>query len=376
LKSFRKNIFLKIIIVSILALAMIFMAACSTAVASVNGIEVTQEEVDEYINFILSQDPEGGEYLTDEDLKELEINIIDSLLVVKLLEQYAGENNITASQEEIDLQMDSIITSYGSESAFEADLKEKNVKKSFLENELKNQILRNKIYAEATMEVIVTEEQAKQYYDENLDIQFTIPERIRVSHILSIFPWVEDDSIEENDQDKEEAKDKIEFVQEQLEKGAEFGDMAREFSDDTSNSADGGDLGFITRGQMVEEFEDVAFALEINEVSSIVETEFGYHLIKVFDREEEGAQEFEDVKDDITAYLAELNKLEKWEEFIMSLIDDAEIAYLTDTEGTLNGFLEEEGSQEDEGQAGGEDEESAEDQLLDDESLEDFVEEE
>jgi parvulin-like peptidyl-prolyl isomerase len=362
-------------IVSILALTMIFMAACSTAVASVNGIEVTQEEVDEYINFILSQDPEGGEYLTDEDLKELEINIIDSLLVVKLLEQYAGENNINASQEEVDLQMDSIITSYGSESAFEADLKEKNVNKSFLENELKNQILRSKIYAEATMEVIITEEQAKQYYDENLEVQFISPERIRVSHILSMFSWVQDDSIEENDQDKEEAKDKIEFVQEQLEKGAEFGDMAREFSDDSSNSVDGGDLGFITRGQMVEEFENAAFALEIDEVSSIVETEFGYHLIKVFDREEEGAQAFEDVKDDISTYLSELNKMEKWEEFVMALIDDAEIIYLTDIAGTLNGSLEE-GSQEDEDQAGGEDEESAGDQLLDDESLEDFVEEE
>jgi parvulin-like peptidyl-prolyl isomerase len=361
---------------SILALAMIFMAACSTAVASVNGIEVTQAEVDEYINFILSQNPESGESLSEEDLKELEINIIDSLLVVKLLDQYAGENSITASQEEIDLQMDAIISQYGSESAFEADLEEKNVNKSFLENELKNQILRNKIYNEATIEVIITEEQAKQYYDENREAQFISPERIRVSHILSIFPWIQDDSIEENDQDKREAKDKIEFVQEQLEKGAEFGDMAREFSDDVSNSADGGDLGFITRGQMVEEFEDIAFALEVDEVSSIVETEFGYHLIKVFDREEEGAQAFEDVKDDIATYLADLNKLEKWEEFIMSLIDDAEIIYLTDTEGTLNGFLEEEGSQEGEGQAGGEDEESAEDQLLDDESLEDFVEEE
>jgi len=354
---------------------MIFMAACSTAVASINGIEVTQEEVDEYINFILSQDPESGQYLTDEDMNELEINIIDSLLVVKLLEQYAGENNITAPQEEIDLQMDSIISSYGSESAFEADLKEKDVNRSFLENELKNQILRNKIYSEATMEVIVTEEQAKQYYDENLDTQFTNPERIRVSHILSIFPWVQDESIEENDQDKKEAKDKIEFVQEQLEKGAEFGDMAREYSDDASNSADGGDLGFITRGQMVEEFENAAFALDIDEVSGIVETEFGYHLIKMFDREEEGIQAFEDVKDDISTYLAELNKLEKWEEFIMGLIEDAEIMYLTDNEGTLNGFPNEEG-QESEDQAGSEDETSGEDQLLDDESLEDFVEEE
>jgi peptidyl-prolyl cis-trans isomerase C len=354
---------------------MIFMAACSPAVASVNGIEVTQAEVDEYVNFILSQDPEGGQFLTEEDMKELEVNIIDSLLVVKLLEQYAGENSITASQEEIDLQMDSIIASYESESVFEADLKEKDVNRSFLENELKNQILRNKIFTEATMEVIVTEEQAKQYYDENMEAQFTSPERIRVSHILSIFPWVQDDSIEENDGDKEEARNKIKFVQEQLGKGAEFGDMAREFSDDTSNSADGGDLGFITRGQMVEEFENAAFALEIDEVSGIVETEFGYHLIKLFDREEAGIQAFEDVKDDISNYIAELNKLEKWEEFIMSLIEDAEIIYLTGSEGTLNGSLEEE-SQDSEDEASGEDEESGEDKLLDDESLEDFVEDE
>jgi parvulin-like peptidyl-prolyl isomerase len=376
LKSFRKNIGVKIIIASILILSMVFTAACSQAVASVNGIEVTQAEVDEYVNFILSQDSESGEFLTEEDMRELEINIIDSLLVVKLLEQYAGENNITAPQEEIDLQMDSIITSYESESAFEADLKEKNVNRSFLENELKNQIIRNKIFTEATMEVIVTEEQAKQYYDENMEVQFTNPERIRVSHILSIFPWAQDDSIEENDKDKQEARDKIEFVQEQLEKGAEFGDMAREYSDDASNSPDGGDLGFITRGQMVEEFENAAFALEIDEVSDIVETQFGYHLIKLFDREEEGILAFEEVKDDISNYIAELNKLEKWEEFIMSLIEDAEIIYLTDSEGTLNGSLEEDESQDSGDQAGGEDEEAGEDKLLDDENLEDFVEEE
>jgi parvulin-like peptidyl-prolyl isomerase len=375
LNSSGKKIIFRIIIVSILVLSMVFMAACSQAVASINGLEVTQAEVDEYMNFILSQDPEGGEYLTDEDMEELEINIIDSLLVVKLLDQYAGDNNVTVTQEEIDLQMDSIIASYESESAFEADLKEKNVDRKFLEKEIKNQILRNKIYAEATMEVIVTDDQVKQYYDDNLDTQFINPERIRVSHILSIFPWVEDESIEENEQGKKEARDKIEFVQEQLENGAEFGDMAREYSDDTNTSTDGGDLGFITEGQMVEEFEKAAFALEINEVSDIVETEFGYHLIKVFDREEEGIQAFEDVEDDISTYIAELNKLEKWEEFIMGLIEDAEVAYLTDNEGTLNSSTEEDRSQESENESGGESEENNQDQLLDDESLEDFIEE-
>ena len=139
-------ILLKIIITVMLAFLIIFSAACSQTVATVNEIQVSQDEVDEYVSFILSQDPEGGADLTDEERRELEINIIDSLLVVKLLEQYAEANNISASQEEIDMQMDAIIASYESESEFDNDLKEQNVDRGFLEKELKSQILRSKIF--------------------------------------------------------------------------------------------------------------------------------------------------------------------------------------------------------------------------------------
>ena len=72
----------KIIITVVFTLSLVFIVACSRTVATVSEIEVTQAEVDEYVNFILSQDPEGGAYLTDEEIRELEINIIDSLLVV------------------------------------------------------------------------------------------------------------------------------------------------------------------------------------------------------------------------------------------------------------------------------------------------------
>ena len=368
MKRILSGTVLKIIIVA-LAVTMIFAAGCSKTIATVNGISVKQDEVEAYVNFLLIQDPEANANLTDEERKDLEINIIDSLLVVKLLEQYAGDNNIVASQEEIDMQIDTIIASYASESEFESDLKNKNVDRKFLEYEIQNQILRNKIYSEATAEVMITEEQAEEYYEENKEEMFKIPVRIRVSHILSIFPWMKDQSIEENDQDREIARDKIEFVAEQLEKGAEFGDMAREYSDDTATSADGGDLGFITEGQMVEEFETAAFSLKPGEVSGIVETMFGYHIIQVFDKQEETIQGFEEIKEDISAYLSNQYKVEKWEEFIMALIKDADIQYLSGNEGNLNEVGNETGDES------GEEPSGEDDTLLDDESIEDYLDE-
>jgi len=370
LRRILSTVALKIIVIAVLAVSIVFVAGCSATVATINGVAVKQDEVEAYVNFLLIQDPEASANLTNEELIDLEINIIDSLLVVKLLEQYAANNNIVVSQEEIDMQMDGVIASYASESEFENDLKNKNVDRKFLEYELQNQILRNKIYSGATAEVIVTGEQIEEYYNENREAMFKIPSRIKVSHILSIYPWIEDQTIEENEQDKESVRDKIEFVAKQLENGAEFGDMAREYSDDTTTGADGGDLGFITEGQMVEEFETAAFSLEVGETSGIVETMFGYHIIKVFDKEEGTIQEFEEVKENISAYLINQKRTEKWEEFIMSLIEDADIQYLSENEGNLNEIGDEAKDENGEKSSGEED-----NALLDDESIEDYLDE-
>lgn len=363
-------------IITVLAISTIFISGCSTTVATVNGIAIKQSEVDAYISFILVQDPEGTANLSEEERADLEVNIIDSLLVVKLLEQYAEENGIAATQGEIDEQMNAIVASYPSEGDFESDLKEKDIDREFLEYELTSQILRTKIYTDVTASIITTDELTKEYYDENRETLFAIPSRVRVSHILSIFPWVEDTSLEENDKARENTKEKIEFVEKQLENGAEFGDIAREYSDDTATSGDGGDLGFITEGQMVEEFEKTAFLLKAGEVSGIIETQFGYHILKVFDREEERIQKYDEVKDGLSVYLSELKKAEKWEEFIMELIDNAEIEYLSEVDGTLNTPVGGTGdqTQDETGSSGEEESSSEEDGLLDDKSIEDFLE--
>ncbi len=371
----RKNIngLIKIIVLAGLAAVIIFMAGCSETVALVNDIPVRQDEVDAYVNFLMVQSSEAGEEISEEELKEIEVNIIDSLIVLKILDGYAEKNNIITSKEELDTQMQAIIDSYENESKFEDDLKRMNIDREFLEYEIRNQILRNKIYAEVTSGVIVTEEQAEQYYEENKDGLFTIPERVRVSHILSAFPWTTDDSIEENEQDRDKTREKIEFVNQQLENGAEFGDMAREYSDDTSTSADGGDLGFITRGQMEEDFEKAAFALEAGEVSDIIGTSYGYHILKVFDRQEETVQEYEEIKEDISTYLSGTYKAEKWEKFVIELIEDAEIEYLKEPGGELNELLDEEDEAPDDTDEADEAESGEDDGLLDDGNIEDFI---
>jgi len=310
-------------------------AGCSKAVARADGIEVKQNEVDVYMNFLKNQDT-SGELSTDEEgLKTVEAKIIDSLIVTRLLEKYAEENNIAVTDEEVNQQVQSIIDTYTSEEDFEKNLKDRGIDKKFLKNELRSQMLSSKIFDIVTADVVVTEDEVKQYYEDNKNTLFLVPVKLKASHILAMFPWRKD-NFEETQEGREEALSKIEMVEEKLKNGGVFEDLARQYSDDKNSAASGGDLGYVSKGQMVEEFDKALFALDVGEVSGIVETGYGFHIIKVFDRQEEYIQEFDEVKESINTYLLNLHKSKKREDFILSLIEEASIEYFTDVEGTLN----------------------------------------
>ncbi len=315
-------------------------AGCSKTVVRVDGIEIKQKEVDTYINFYKKQSTSSELTGDEEELKTLEASIIDSLIVTKLLEKYAEENNITVSSEEVDKQIELIIGSYPSEEDFKKGLKDMDIDRKFLENYFRSLMLGSKIFEVVTADVIVTGQEIKQYYDDNKKTLFVVPARVKASHILAIFPWVEDNS-EETEEGKEEALKKIKMVEDKLNNGGDFEDLARQYSDDSASAASGGDLDYISKGQMIEEFEEALFSLDLGEVSEIVETKYGFHIIKVFDRQEEYIQKFDEVEESINAYLLNLHKMEKWEDFIFSLIEEVNIEYFKDVEGTLNSIEEE-----------------------------------
>lgn len=330
----KKN-FLTVLVIFIAITISLLLLGCSKTVATVNNIKIKQSEVDAYINFLKKQNPDILLPENKEDLKALEATIIDSLIVTRLLEKYADENNITISKEEVEERFNQIVESYPSIDDFENELEQKGITRELLKKELRDQILREKIFIEVTKDVSVGSEEIRKYYDENKETLFKVPEKIRVSHILVKFS--DENDTEENTSDKvsrEDALNKIKYIQEQLNNGEDFENLAGKYSDDKLSSENGGDIGYVSKGQLIEELEKVAFSLKVGEVSDIVETPYGFHILKVTDSQQEYIKDFEEVKDSIENYLENVNKKEKWGNFIYNLMEEADIKYYIDKENS------------------------------------------
>ncbi|WP_313799938.1 peptidylprolyl isomerase [Cytobacillus sp.] len=228
----------------------------------------------------------NGEKISEKELNELLVaqygsEVLDSLITEKIINQEKKKEKIEVGKEELDAEMTAYMESYGGKDSFEEILANSGVKMSTVEKNIENYLVTKKLL-EPRIEI--TDEEMKGYFEENKD-SYAQAEQIQASHIL-----VEDEAT---------AKE----VRKKLEEGEDFAELAAEYSTDTSNNEAGGDLGYFTRGEMVPEFEEAAFSLEIGKISDPVKTEHGYHIIKVSDKKEAKEAAFEDVKEDIKTAL-------------------------------------------------------------------------
>lgn len=292
--------------------------------------KVTQKEMDTYLK---NQDPASIPEKTDPQYTVLQQNLLDYIIIMKILESYAEKNNINVTDKEVADEISALIKNYESEAAFEKDLKDKNLSRSFLDEQVKSQLLRDKVFALATKDVTLSDEETKKYYDDNAETLFMVPEQVKVSHILIKFAIPEGQEL--NDTIKAEAKTKITDIQEQLNNGSDFAELAKQYSEDTASAVNGGDIGFISKGQTVAEFEEAAFALEVGQLSEIVETTFGYHIIKCVEKQSPYVKTYDEVKDTIKSYLLNNEQLVVWEDFVYSLVDKAGIVYSSSLKGQL-----------------------------------------
>jgi peptidyl-prolyl cis-trans isomerase D len=149
----------------------------------------------------------------------------------------------------------------------------------------------------------VSDDELKAQYQQNIQ-QYEVANRVHVEHVLLM-------TVGKTDAEVEEIRQKAEDVLKQAKKGAKFEDLAKKYSEDPGTKDKGGDLGWITQGQTVPEFEKTAFTLDKGKISDLVKTQYGFHIIKVLDKETAHTKPFEEVKDSIRTplQLAKADKL-------------------------------------------------------------------
>lgn len=183
---------------------------------------------------------------------------------------------------------------------------------------LKKKVLAQKLLEKVIMDITkISDDEIKKHYEENKD-DYKVPEQLNAAHILVMVKEGE------NPEKDKEALVKAEGLLKRIKKGDDFSELARENSDCPSK-AKGGDLGYFSKGQMVPEFEEAAFKLKPGEVSGIVKTKFGYHIIKLLDKKPEGAREFSEVKEEISQKLAKQGQKDAFDKYTESLKAKAKI---------------------------------------------------
>ncbi len=332
-----KKIILLFAIFSLLLVAVFAFTGCAKAAASVNGMEIKSSEVDFYIDFIKTQNPELAGPENEETLKMIEFQVTEALVLNKLLEAYALENDMAVTDEEYENELSKLKAMHATEEEFLQELKANNLTMEFLSKELRMQVLRDKVFDKETADVVVDEAEILEYYEDNKDIYFKIEEQARMGHILIRFESEDGAEIaeipaEEELLSKSDAFQKVSDIKNEIDSGASFEDLARKYSQDPFSAENGGEMGFIGKGQLVEEFEEAAFLLKDGETSDIVETIFGYHIIKMYEYMEASYMAFDEVKEDIKNYIESVNKNEKWEKFMTALQDAADIEYFNKSE--------------------------------------------
>ena len=259
----------------------------------------------------------GTSEMPNETKNRLQLEELDRQIGFELLMQ-AGEK---IYGKKIDQKVDeNIKAKQANDSKGEKPRKavEKNLKNDSYRNQLRRQLLVDEYLAiQVNKDLKVPEAELKKYYEQNAK-NFTESESVRVSHILIKIPP------KSKPEDIDQARNEIERIRTEIAGGKDFAEMAKQRSACASSPA-GGDLGYIKHNYMPQEFEKVAFALKTGELSAVVRTRHGLHLIKAFDKKPERVPEFAEMKDFIEKFLLKDLQKKRAEEVIKELRREAKV---------------------------------------------------
>lgn len=286
--------------------------------ARVNGETITRPDFDKVI---MQMEAAAGQPVPKERRDEIYRDAIDQLVTYTLLAQEVKARGVKIDEKEVDEELKQMRAQFKTEPEFKKALAGRGLTIERVRSDLqKKSGINAMMEAEVAGAAAVTDAEIREFYDKNPD-KFKQPEAIRASHILIRVPKEADDAA------KKAARTKVETLLKQARGGSDFGTLARDNSSDGS-AQQGGDLGFFPKGKMVPAFEQAAYALKPGQISDVVETQFGYHIIKVTERREASTVPLAEVSERVREFLTGQRKQEQAEAFIRVLKSKSKIEIL------------------------------------------------
>ncbi|HEX5107814.1 MAG TPA: peptidylprolyl isomerase [Vicinamibacterales bacterium] len=285
-------------------------AELPAVIARVNGEDISKSDFEVAVRNVEAR---AGSPVPASERDRVFHGVLDELIGYKLLLQESRARKMSVPETDIDARMVEVKRQFPSEDAFQKMLAERKITVQQVRSEMKSEMVVNRlIEAEIASKIAVAGDDVASFYKRNPK-EFEVPERVRASHILIAVPAGADAATKTN------ALTKASSILKTVRGGGDFALLARENSQDPGSAANGGDLGFFQQGQMVGAFNDTAFKLGKGEVSDVVETEFGYHIIKVTDKQPSRAVTLDEARPQIEKYLQGVNRKKATEAFVQSL---------------------------------------------------------
>ena len=291
----------------------------SKKVAVFDGGEVTLGEVQEFAQ----QSGLGRLSPDDPQFKAAVQQIMPTLVEFEIASAYAEEHGITVSENRVDKEIETIKDqiveqarsqgmNVGREEAFRQALEQAGLTEQQLREQLREQLPVRKVQERVAGDAEASREEVERFYEENKELQFTTPEQRCARHILF----------------NKDQKKKAEEVRDRLQNGADFAELAKEFSQDPGSAEKGGDLGCLGKGETVPAFEKAIFSAEEGEIVGPVGTEFGYHVIKVADVRPKSTQPLSEVAPQIREQLSAAQQAEEFSAWVHKQEERRDVRYL------------------------------------------------
>jgi peptidyl-prolyl cis-trans isomerase SurA len=249
-----------------------------------------------------------------ERIQEVFRKILDRIIEEKLIEQEAKKSGIKVTSKEIEGAVEEVKqkNKIGQEE-LERVLAAEGVTLEGFKKDLESKILRTKfVHSAVKVEQRVGEKELIEFFQNNVN-QYRVDESYRPAHILFlILPEATPEQIRG-------IRKKSQRVLEKIKEGADFAKMAMEYSEDTSSRKEGGDLGYFKKGELLPTLEREAMKLQVGEVSDLIRTEVGFHILKLLDRKGGEPPPFEEIKGKVQADYYEKELEKAYQQFLSNL---------------------------------------------------------